>query len=276
MDTAPFGTGAVARTPDQRDINIGHAAPSSRPMVYMPDRSQIPVKMQGKYGTCGGHAGAAMESFLETLDLSPKYLWKQIKVGTDLTADVGTDMRTIFKTLQNVGVCTEALCPDVLDATFQEYSDAASLTDAQKNDGYPHGINNYAFIDNPTWEQLCQAIYDNRAVLALVDCGDGWWLDGWSEEATCPLRLGNYASGHFVVLWGYDEKYIYFRNSWSNAWGRNGDGYFDESYLPHVKEIGTGIDALSFKQQVIFKYQSLIKLLQDYIALLLKGRVTSQ
>lgn len=234
--------------------------------------------MQGKYGTCGGHGGAAFESILEGQDFSPKYLWKQTKKlyaqtsGTDVNADTGVDMRSIFKSLQNTGVCHEQLCPDVLDDTFAQYTDASVLTDPMLNDAYPHGVTNYAFTDNPTWEQLRQAIYQNKAVIALVDCGDGWWANGWSESATCPLKLGNYASGHFICLWGYDEKYIYFRNSWSSQWGRNGDGYFDASYLPHVKEIGVGLDAPSIKQQIVFKYQQVIKLLQQEVELLIQGK----
>jgi peptidoglycan hydrolase-like protein with peptidoglycan-binding domain len=36
-------------------------------------------------------------------------------------------------------------------------------------------------------------------------------------------------------------QFIYFCNSWSNAWGRNGDGYFYRNYLPNVIEIGIAI-----------------------------------
>jgi C1A family cysteine protease len=244
----------------------------------MPDRSNIPVKMQGKYGSCGGHAGAMFESIIENTDLSPKYLWKLAKnlyaqsSDTELYADTGVDMRSIFKAMQNTGVCHESVCPDVLDPSFQQYTDVAAITAAVYNDAYPYGVTNYAFTDNPTWDEIRQAIYQNGAVIALVDCGDGWWANGWGEQATCPLKLGNYASGHFICLWGYDEKYIYFRNSWSSAWGRNGDGYFDVSYLPHVREIGVGIAAPSTKQKLVSLYQELIYALEQEIPLLRKAK----
>lgn len=279
MSDAPFGHGAAVRTPDRRDFQVGHSqAPVALPTVYLPNRSNIPVKMQGKFGTCGGHAGAMFESMIENLDLSPKYLWKQTKkiYGSPLTEDTGVDMRSIFKALQNTGDCHESVCPDVLDETFSQFSDPSTLTDPMLNDAYPHGVANYAFTDNPSWTQLKQAIFTNGAVIARVDCGDGWYTPSWNEADILPLRLGNYDSGHFVVLWGYDEKYIYFRNSWSTAWGRGGDGYFDVSYLPHVKEIGVGIDAPSLKQQAIFKLQSLVAVLQKIVALLLQGRIKSQ
>lgn len=259
----PFGTGAAPRPLDKRDFKLGYSqAPIQIPAVFMPNYSSLPVKMQGQYGTCGGHAGSAFESFAEMLDLSPKYLWKQIKTMDGYALDAGTDMRSIFKALQTLGDCHEVLLPNVLDSTLEAYSDVKTITDAQLNDAYPHGLSSYAFVENPSIEQIKQAIFQNKVVIARVDCGSGWYSNGWSESATCPLKLGTLDSGHFILLWGYDEKYIYFRNSWSNAWGRNGDGYFDVSYIPHVHELGTAIDGPSLKQQLISGYQTYIMLLQ--------------
>ena len=266
----PFGTGAIARTPDQRDYNLAYAgAPTSIPAVYKPDYSFLPVKMQGQYGTCGGHGGAALESFMEMQDFSPKYLWKNIKQIDGYPLNSGTDMRSIFKALQAKGVCHETLCPDVLDATIELYSDPTAITDTMLNDAYPHGITSYAFIENPTWQQIKQQIFQNKVVIARVDCGSGWYTPSWQEKDILPLKLGTFDSGHFIVLWGYDTQYIYFRNSWSNAWGRNGDGYFDISYLPHVLEIGTAIDGPSLKQTIVTLYTKLVLLLQSKVASLL-------
>lgn len=174
-------------------------------------------------------------------DLSPKYLWKQIKLIDGYALDAGTDMRSIMKSLQNVGDCNESTLPDVLDATIEAYSDPSVLTDAMKHEAYQNDIGNYAFTDSPSWEQLKQAIYQNKVVIALVDIGDGWYTPSWAEKDILPLRLGNKVGGHFIVLYGWDEQYIYFRNSWGTSWGRNGDGYFDSSYLPYVREIGTAL-----------------------------------
>lgn len=272
----PFGTGALHRPIDNRDYKLGYSqTPVVIPNIYMPDYSSLPVKYQGPapYGTCGGHAGAAMESFLEMTDLSPKYLWKQIRaflpVNIPLNQDLGgTDMKTIFQTLQNFGDCHESLLPNVLAPSMAEYTDPSTLTSEQENDAYPHGITSYAFTDNPSWEQLRQAIYQNKAVIALVDIGDGWWVNGWSEAMTCPLKYGYPAGKHFIVLWGYDEKYIYFRNSWGTQWGKNGDGYFDRSYLSHILSIGTAIDGPSIKQQVITKYIQVVNILKMILTLL--------
>lgn len=271
----PFGTGAQPRTPDKRDYNLAYAgAPSTIPLVYMPDYSTLPIKMQGKFGTCGGHAGAALESFMEFKDLSPKFLWKDIKQIDGYPLNAGTDMRSIFKALQTKGTCSEDLCPNILDSTIEQYSDPSTITDAMLNDAYPHGITSYAFIENPSFQQIKQQIYQNKVVLARVDCGTGWYTPSWMEKDILPLKLGTYDSGHFIVLWGYDQNYIYFRNSWSPGWGRNGDGYFSATYISHVHEIGTAIAGPSLKQQVVTLYTKLILMLTQKLAELLKKKAS--
>jgi hypothetical protein len=270
--TAPFGFGAALRTPDRRDYSLSLSqAPVVIPPVYMPDYSAIPVKDQGpKFGTCGGHAGANLVSLIEKQDLSPKYLWKQIKKIDQLPLD-RTEMRFIFTSLRNFGVCHEALCPDFLDPTIQEYSDPKNITDAMLNDGYPHGVASYAFTNPPSWTQLKQAIYQNKVVIILVQSGNGWWTDAvgndsWLEKDVLPLRLGIFEDNHFIAPWGYDEKYIYFRNSWSDQWGRRGDGYFDQSYMPHVLELGTSIDGPSTKQKLVTLYNKAVLNTQSVIS----------
>jgi hypothetical protein len=279
----PLGFGAKPRTPDIRDYQIGRSqAPVTIPAVYMPNHSNLPVKMQGTYGTCGGHAGAAWASFTRNIDLSPKYLWKRVKslAGTPLTADVGVDMRDIFQALQNTGICHESLCPDTLDPSFAQYSDPSTLTPQMDDDAIPYGAANYAFTDNPSWDQIRQAIFQNGAAILLVDCGTGWYTSAsgvasWAKKDICPIRLGNYIDGHFVLAWGYDEQYIYFRNSWSAAWASTtgqgsdgGDGYFGQDYVLHVKEMGIGLDAPSTNQQLISLYTKLLYALQQLYAAL--------
>jgi Putative peptidoglycan binding domain len=248
MTEAPFGLGGVPRTKDPRDFDLGaYQPPVPIPTTFMQDWSQLPVYMQGTFGTCGAHGGAFVDSVLQTIKrgspqpLAPKYLWKQIKLIDGIPLEEGTTLTAVLKSLTNTGDCHETLCPNILDATIEEYSNPATLTPAMKSDAYQNDIENYAFIDNPTWYQIRQAIYQNKVVAALVDCGDGWWTPSWKESDILPLKLGNKVGGHFVALHSYDEQYIYFRNSWSSAWGRNGDGYFDISYLPHIHELGTAI-----------------------------------
>ena len=61
----------------------------------------------------------------------------------------------------------------------------------------------------------------------------------------------NAVGRHFVTLYGYDETYIYGRNSFGRDWGRAGDFYFDQSYVSHVLEIGTSVPNRTVRQQFI-------------------------
>lgn len=269
-----IGMGGIPRPSDKRDFRLGLAgAPTQYPEVYFTDLSKLPVKYQSKFGTCGGHAGSMFDSALTGIDLSPKYLWRQIKQIDGYPLEAGTDMRSIFKSLQNTGDCTETLSPNTIDSTLEEYSDHGKITDAQLNDAYPRGIDAYAFLDNPTIDDIKRYIYTYKVVIALVDCGSGWYTDAagnasWAEKDVLPLKLGNFDSGHFIVLYGYDKNNIYFRNSWSDKWGRLGDGYFNSSYIKNVREIGAAIAAPSIKQQLVTKYTKLIIMLNTLIALL--------
>ncbi len=246
MLNTPLGFGGLARTVDERDFNLGsYQPPTIIPPVFKQFVGNIPVQNQGKYPTCAAHAGAFFNSKLQsdkykiTKSLSPKYLWDQIKQIDGFSIYDGTDMRSIFRSLVNTGTCDITLLPNSLGASIIDYSNIRNISDAMRYNGYQHDLTNYAFIDMPTFAQIKQAIFLNKAVLALVDIGDGWWLPNWSH--ILPVSLGNAVGHHFVTLHGYDETRIYFRNSWSDAWGINGDGYFDASYIPHVLEIGTAL-----------------------------------
>jgi hypothetical protein len=114
--------------------------------------------------------------------------------------DAGTDMRSILKALQANGDCTEALSPDMIDPTLAEYSDAKQIVPPMDKSAALYKIDGYGFIDKPSMAQIKQAIYQYGSVIALVDIGDGWWANGRTEAATCPLKLGNAVGRHFVVL----------------------------------------------------------------------------
>lgn len=253
--------GGNRRPKDKRDLGLAeYQEPITIPSSFSHDLSTIPVLHQGKRPACGSHAGAILDSALTKKTLSPKYLWKQIKLIDGYAPEQGTDLRSIMKSLSKTGDCSIELSPNDLDDTLEEYTDPSTITQEQRDDADKNKIGGYAFINRPSWDDVCRAIYTNKVVIALVECGDGWWKakngnNSWNEKDILPLRLGTYVSGHFVVLYGYDEEHIYFRNSWSNSWGKNGNGYFNSSYLPYVYELGTAIqlpDRFIFKNNLWF------------------------
>jgi hypothetical protein len=143
----PVGFGGRPRPSDHRDFKLGdYQAPPILPEAFMQDVSASPIKMQGTFRTCGAHADSFFDSKLQTdkrasiQDLSPKYLWKQIKLIDGYPLDDGTDMRSIFKSLQNTGDCDETLLPEAPDATIQQYSNASVITGADKQNALQNGI----------------------------------------------------------------------------------------------------------------------------------------
>lgn len=239
MDTPleTIGLGGRQREKDKRDYKgnaLGMGAPypdtftSPTPVVYM----------QGTYGTCGAHAGAAVGNDLfPGKQLSPKYLWKRIKQIDGVSLDGGTDMRSIFKAMQQWGVCELSLLDDSMEAGIVQYSDPTEITPALDANAAQYKISNYGFIDNPTMPQIMQAIYTYKAVILLVDCGDGWWLPSWGPQNN-PLHLGNFVGHHFICANSYGLTFVSGPNSWSVAWGDKGMFSFLSDFLPHVLELG--------------------------------------
>jgi peptidoglycan hydrolase-like protein with peptidoglycan-binding domain len=229
------GLGGKIRTKDRRDYS-----PQSLGMVSpYPDTfaSPIPtVYMQGTYGTCGAHAGAALANVLFNIISSPKYLWKKIKETDGYDLDVGTDMRSIFKAMQS-GVCELSLLDNNQEQSIEAYSDANEITPPMEENASKHKISNYGFVDSPTISQIKENIYKYKAVLLLVDCGDGWWLPSWGTQNN-PLHVGNFVGHHFICATEYGMTLIDGPNSWSTLWGDKGMFRFDEGYTPHVLELG--------------------------------------
>ena len=80
---------------------------------------------------------------------------------------------------------------------------------------------------------------------------DSWWVNGWDAAHTVPVTpTGTDVGGHFIVLNGWDDIGFNFRNSWSAAWGDNGDSILSYSYVPYIREIGAGIAKSVFEASI--------------------------
>lgn len=238
--------GGNPRNQDVRDYKIdsflGSAIPT--PIAYQSPVSTI--YMQDKYTTCGGHAPAPAANILFNAVTSPKYAWDQTKEIDGIDPNDGTTMDAIFKSWQQSGICDLSLLDDSLMASLFAYTMPSNITNQMINNAQSKKITNYAFTDNPTIQQIKNAIYKYKAVILLVNCNANWWtspsgVTSWAESDVLPLRSGPTVDGHFICATGFDEKYIYFANSWSKEWGRLGMGYFDQTYISEVREMGAPI-----------------------------------
>lgn len=250
--------GAIARTPDPRDYQLGTVnAGAFYPSSHTTDFSQIPVEMQNQIPNCGAEAGNFLKEAFEqmvgtSVHLSPSALWKEIKGIDGFSPSDGTNMLSIFKALQKQGIPKYGMLSEDTTLPLATYSDAISLTPEIKADALSRRIGTYAFTFNPTEAQLKQAIFNNNIVLALVEVGKEWWTNSngvgdWSP-AILPIKPPqSIVSGHFIVIYGYElinetTTRYYFRNWWSTGWANGGNGYFDSNYVPFIREIGTAVD----------------------------------
>lgn len=235
----PLGFGAIEREQNLSDFHLGALSPTPAPAIYMPDYT-MPIEMQAQQPACGSHAGSVVENFYNKFRVSPEYLWKKIKLIDGFPISAGTSMDAIMKVLQKNGVCSFDLLPNNPNVSLESYADPSVITPQMDSDASTRKLGTYAFQFNPSFQDIKNAIYNHGAVIMLLRVGQEWWVPSWAEKDILPLKTDqSISSGHFVTAFAYDEKYIYFVNSWSDAWGRKGIGYFGEDYAPRCVEIGT-------------------------------------
>lgn len=251
--------GAIITKPDKRDFKLEILGTNtSIPEVYSTDISNIPVLHQKKQPACGSHSATALKMIQEKHDdetnpnYTPRLHWNVTKSRDGIPLDNGMTINDLFKSLQSASVCDLSLLDNNTDLSLQDYFNIVA-TPEQLENAKGKLIDNYAITHKPTFEQLKRAIYLNKAVIVLYRCGQNMYRPSWNEKDIMPLSPDRYPmdSGHFVVAYGYDSKYIYFRNSWGISWSRGGDGYFGADYMKHVVAIGTAIDKKDVTPNVV-------------------------
>jgi hypothetical protein len=200
--------GALERKPDNRDILLGAVqAPVSIPASYIPDVSWLKRNYQGQTPTCGAHAASHFQAILEhNIDpaaiqrYSPRYLWTKIKQIDGFALDAGTDMRSIFKVLQNAGADDFEPLENDVTLPLPTYSSPSAITADMDTNAANKKINSYGF-GNTDFDSLCQYIFQKKAVLLLIKCDDQFW-----QSAAPVFTTPKY--GHFITAFGYDENSI--------------------------------------------------------------------
>lgn len=229
MQDLERGLGALPNPEDNRDIQLAMVqAPVALPEKYKTDLSKFPVEDQLKNGSCVGQAeGKAVEFFDEKetgemTRVSKRYVYAKCK-EIDGHAGEGTYPRIAAKILREKGAAKEALVGDnnkLPHAQFINVPDTEELT----RDAYPRRVGGYAFVA-ATAGDLMQAIYQNGVVNASLRVGN------WSRM---PVKPEPYRGSHRIIIYGFEQRTyrgkddvrFWFRNSWGEDWGKDGDGYF--------------------------------------------------
>lgn len=244
--------GGLDKTIDNRDISLGAITSPTYTFAASTWNTVAwasAVEYQAQQPACGAHSGAKINGLAYNSRFTPRYQWANIKSFDGLPLDAGTDMRSIFKSLKNSGSLDFVLMGN--DATLDEQTYAHPvITQLMTLNAGTHVAPGYGFASDLSFNGIKQYINDHGAIILLVEVGKEWWtapsgVNSWQEADILPLRPpATIVSGHFVVAHSYDEKYIYFINSWSNTWGRAGHGYFGVNYMPSVRDAGTLIHLL--------------------------------
>lgn len=268
--------GGLEKLVDERDIKLGAVkVAEEKKYTFAPTFTNFgawhqPVEFQGQQPACGAHSGAALQGILENDRFSPRFTWANIKTFDGWPIESGTDIRAIFKSLKNKGTSDFALLGNDVGVSLTAYANP-TITSPMNASAAKNKAPGYGFADDLTFNGLKQYINDHGAIIILFRIGKEFWTapngqTSWAEKDILPLRPpAVVSSGHFVVCHSYDEQYIYFLNSFGEAWGRKGHGYFGENYMPFINDAGAVIGLAFDKDLYLGINDPQVKQLQQFL-----------
>jgi hypothetical protein len=249
--------GALQRPKDSRDILLGTVqAPVSIPTSFVPDMTWFQRNYQGTTPFCGEHAGTHFQAILDHYQdstvnqrYSPRYGTIKLKtpassVYDGFAIDAGTSLQAIFKWLQKVGADSFEPLENDVTLLLSTYCEPSVITPAMDVDASNHKIANYAF-DALTFQDLCQACYQSKAVILLLKVDGGFW-GAANPTFTTPTY------GHFVCQYGYDETGIWIIDS-AESNEQFIFKHIDTKFITPTffLESGTAIDASLVRNQIV-------------------------
>ncbi len=251
--------GGHEKPQDDRDILLGAAAPAAYTFPKAAANASAwmaPVEYQRDQPACGAHAGAELKGLALKGRYTPRFTWADIKMFDGFPIEQGTDMRSIFKSITKAGALDFEMMGNDTMLSLDIYAHPA-ITPIMRSIAERHAGMGYGFLSDFTFSGLKQFIYSHGPTIVLLKIGREWWTTptgatSWAENDILPLLPPSpIVSGHFVLAHSYDERYIYFLNSWSSDWGRKGHGFFGENYMPFVRDAGA-LFPLTFKKDLFY------------------------
>lgn len=241
--------GVKDKPQDDRDFTIEDIAPPTSTVPFVPY-----VYNQNQEPACGAHMAAQLVNFLNPgVTCSPEFIWDEIRLLDKYPATAGSDIRTVFKAIQNSGSCDLTLVPNDTTLSNALYASPTHITKAAVMNALPRRITFYGFGKPTSWEGLQQTVNLYGMVGAQINLGTEFYMANgvgtWNPDLLFPLKQGTPIDGHFLVLVSHEVAKVfgienpnplfqYFVNSWGNSWGANGVGWFDQTYMNHIVELG--------------------------------------
>lgn len=236
-----IGTGAFPSPYDYRDTKDYHVTEAvPYPPSSSDDFSLIPVSMQNTLGICTSNLCDKIERlYLERtgkyVRLSRRFLYTVTKHYIDQNTTEGSSLRSALKAAYKYGVALESDVPTDTTVTHEQFISDFTYTPQIWATALQYRIGGYIAVGVDK-DSLASAISQYGALYARFDVGSSWYTPSWS---TClPLKPSNpVISGHAVNIFSYDSTIQGMRdtcrNSWSIAWGNQGNGdFYVAQYAP--------------------------------------------
>lgn len=246
------GTGAVFDRIDTRDYlfkEIGFATPAFDWTVGFDIEAKLgiklPVKDQGRSGSCGGQAWANLAGVLESVNTgnleerSAKFIYAQTyapgggsygRDNANIFINQGVSRETVLTSYQNGNPPTEAFMERGQDVTPLARMDATLDMSSS-----------YAQVDLKI-NEVARALRDTNGVVIMIDGQDnGTWLSAFPKPPTNTSWRHFLYVGKAKMIDG--KKYIGVLNSWGITVGEFGWQWLGENYFTsgHVQQAYTHI-----------------------------------
>jgi len=206
------------------------------PEILDPRHDMLPVRDQGRQGSCAAMSGAAMKEVQERVDMgikeyfSPQYIYN-LRNNQDSS---GMFMRDLMKILKNDGDCLEKTYP---------YNTTGEVTEKARSEASKYVIKSYAAID--TIDGLKEAIWANGAAIIAVP------VYNYSKRMWKQDEGDEFLGGHAMCVIGYTDEGFIIRNSWSDRWGDGGYTILPYGDWDLIWELWTTIDVVIPKPEPV-------------------------
>jgi len=278
-----FVAGALQSPPDHRDYIYGQMIPlqvEKLPTSFSREEEFVtPIRNQGSYGTCVGHAAAAIKEWQETknyggrkIQMSPLFIYVECKKQDGIPSTEGTYPRVAMSVLQKLGVCKETAFPySLMKDKFQLPSPSVEIYSEAKD----FIIGSYARVQ--TLAEVKRAIYRDGPVLAGILVFENFLCP--DKGGFIPIPKGQMLGGHAICVVGWDDNlkhgnytgFLRVRNSWGDNWGDKGYCWIPYDFfngrldigMPYWMESWTSVDVILPPKQA----KTIVMWLNNQIAL---------
>lgn len=216
------------------------------PSYYFMDR--IPINEQ-VIGDCVGQSARSIKHLQEkknhptkNYDFAPDFVYSECKKIDGKPNQEGTDLRSAFKVLKDLGIARKGQYPDL---TVHNQRPQATQTAYQDAKQFIIG----AYAQCTTLEDIKRAIFEQGAVMGGLLLCDNFLTP--ESGGFIDLPEGSIIGGHAIAFDGWDDAkthkykdgtvrkgFLRFINSWGEKFGDKGYGYLPYDYFYYKTDLG--------------------------------------